>query len=201
METLTARELSMIRESIKEKYARVAAAASGCFEYPTGEEALRLQKYPQEIIQKFPRSLLQSYCGVGNPFSLGHIYPGEAILDIGCGAGVDAFVAAFLTGPQGRVVGVDMTPAMIDQANENLELIHLHHVSFETADAESLPFPNNEFHVVISNGVLNLTTNKEKALSEAYRVLKPCGRFMIADMVLVKPLSPERERHIENWYQ
>jgi SAM-dependent methyltransferase len=198
---LTDREIHLVREKIQGKYAQVAAAPAGCFRYPTGAEGLRLQQYPQEIIQGFPQTVMDSFCGVGNPFSLGPIYPGEAVLDIGCGAGVDSFVAARLVGPKGRVTGIDVTDEMLVKARANLALLGLANVSFQAGEAESLPFPDHEFDVVISNGVINLTLNKEKALGEAYRVLKPGGRLMIADMVLVQDLPPDRAGQIANWYQ
>ncbi len=198
---LTEQEVNLVREKIQEKYAHVAATPAGRFRYPTGAEGLRLQKYPPEIVQGFPQAVVDSFCGVGNPFSLGPIHQGEAVLDIGCGAGVDAFVAARMVGPQGRVVGIDLTEEMISTAKANLALQNLANVSFQVADAESLPFPDQDFDVVISNGVLNLTLNKEKALTEAYRVLKPGGRFMIADMVLVQDLPPDRACKVSNWYQ
>jgi arsenite methyltransferase len=198
---LTEQEIHLVREKIQGKYAQVAAAPAGRFRYPTGSEGLRLQQYPQEIIQGFPQTVLDSFCGVGNPFSLGPIYPGEAVLDIGCGAGVDSFVAAWMVGPQGRVIGIDVTAEMLAKARTNQPLLDLANISFQAAEAESLPFPDQEFDVVISNGVINLTLNKEKALGEAYRVLKPGGRLMMADMVLVQDLAPDRAGKIANWYQ
>ena len=199
---MTEQEKGLIRQGIRSKYVQVATAGTACcFSYPTGLEGLRLQGYPLELVKDFPAGILDSFCGVGNPFSLGPLYPGEAVLDVGCGAGFDAFVAARLVGPEGKVVGVDATPEMVARAAANLAQVGLKNVRFEVAEAESPPFPDNSFQAVISNGVFNLTLDKEKALREAHRVLAPGGRLMLADMVLVSPLPEEKAGRIENWYQ
>jgi SAM-dependent methyltransferase len=199
---LTDSDIRAIREGIRGKYAQVAAAGTGCcFQYPTGKEGMLSQGYPPQLLQHLPDEVLASFCGVGNPFSLGPIHPGEAVLDVGCGAGVDSLVAAHLVGPAGRVIGVDVTAEMIVKARSNLERLDLPQVSFQVGEAESLPFPDSDFDLVISNGVLNLTLNKEQALEEAYRVLKPGGRFMAADQVLVAELPPEMANKVANWYQ
>ncbi|MFH1594960.1 MAG: methyltransferase domain-containing protein [Pseudomonadota bacterium] len=199
---LTDSDIRAIREGIRGKYAQVAAAGTGCcFQYSTGKEGMLSQGYPPQLLQHLPDEVLASFCGVGNPFSLGPIHPGESVLDVGCGAGVDSLVAAHLVGPAGRVIGVDVTAEMIAKARSNLERLDLPQVSFQVGEAESLPFPDNDFDLVISNGVLNLTLNKEQALEEAYRVLKPGGRFMVADQVLVAELPPELANKVANWYQ
>jgi arsenite methyltransferase len=195
-------DILKIRQGIREKYEKVAAAGSGCcFQYPTGREGMQLQGYPMDLIKDFPEEILATFCGVGNPFSLGPLYPGDAVLDIGCGAGVDALVAGRLVGAGGRVVGIDVTPAMIDKARANQARLGFGQVSFQVAEAEALPFPDNDFDAVISNGVFNLTLDKEKALQETQRVLKPGGRLLLADMVLVAALPPDLGDKVENWYQ
>ncbi len=202
MPDLTETEKSLIREKILEKYGQVAAGSpAGCFRYPTGAAGLRRLGYPEALIRDFPPELTQSFCGVGNPFSLGDLYPGEAVLDIGCGAGLDAFVAAALVGPKGLVAGLDLTPRMIERARHNRELMGIKHVSFDVGDAAALPFPERYFDVVISNGVINLAVDKERVFKEAYRVMKPGGRLMVADMVQVEARPPDEASLIDNWYQ
>jgi len=201
MKGISAENRKRIKEGIRQRYTQVAINPEGNFRYPTGKAGLNGQNYHPGILKKLPDDVLASYCGVGNPFSLGPINEGEVVLDVGCGAGVDTLIAAIMVGPKARVVGIDLIPEMLERARENLGKTPLGNVIFQEGSAEDLLFPDESFDVVISNGVFNLTFHKERALEEAFRVLRPGGRFMIADMVLVEPLPQDRAGKIENWYQ
>lgn len=198
---LSAEDRKCIEESIRQKYARVSESLDGLFRYPTGQAGIKALKYDPKIIQNLPETILASYCGVGNPFSLGPIHEGETVLDIGCGGGVDTFIAAMMVGPTGRAHGIDTVPEMLKRAEENLRQTPLHNVTFQDASAEALPFPDENFDVIISNGVFNLIPDKGKASRDAFRVLKPKGRLMIADQVLTGKLPEDPRERIESWFR
>jgi SAM-dependent methyltransferase len=200
METkFTSDERKRIQQGIKEKYKVVAVNPEGQFRYPTGRAGLEGQKYDPEILRTLPENVLASYCGVGNPFSLGAVTKGEAVLDIGCGAGVDTFVAAIMVGPEGRVIGIDLISEMLSRARMNLKKTSLKNVTFQEGSAEELPFPDRIFDVVISNGVFNLITDKPKALKEVFRVMKSWGRFLLADQILTRDMPADSKSMVENW--
>ncbi len=158
-------------------------------------------RYDPLLVEKLPESLTASYCGVGNPFSAGPINKGEAVLDIGCGAGVDTMIAAMLAGPSGKSAGVDIVDKMLQKAEANLKLTGLENAAFYKASGEDLPFGNNQFDAVISNGAVNLIPDKPAAIQEAFRVLKPGGRLMIADQVLIGQLPENLKDRIDRWFQ
>lgn len=196
---LTSQDRKRIEEGIRGKYTKVSDSPEGLFQYPTGRAGLEALNYDSELIQALPDSAVASYCGVGNPFTLGVIRKGEAVLDIGCGAGIDTIVAAMMVGPAGTVAGIDMVPEMLARARENLRMTDLKNVIFEEAYGEKLPFADGGFDVVISNGVFNLIPDKAKALSEVVRVLKPGGRLMMADQILVGELPSEIKARVASW--
>ncbi len=192
-------ERKRIREGISAKYNKVAITPEGNFNYPTGWAGLEGQKYNPDVLRELPKDVLASYCGVGNPFSLGPVNKGEAVLDIGCGAGVDTLVAAIMVGPHGKATGIDLTPDMLKQAKKHLKKTSLKNVTFQEASAEQLPFPDGAFDVVISNGVFNLIPDKAKALREVIRVLKLSGRFLLADQILMGEIPADTESMVKNW--
>lgn len=201
MDKITQKDRSRIQAGIQGKYRKVAQSPNGLFKYPTGRGGLEALQYDAEILKALPDSVTASYCGVGNPFSLGSVNPGDTVLDIGCGAGVDTLVAATMAGPSGKAVGVDVVPEMLARAGENRRLAGIENVTFQQASGEKLPFADDRFDVVISNGAINLIPGKAAVLKEAWRVLKPGGRLMIADQMLAGSLPKDLAGRIDKWAQ
>ena len=146
-----------------------------------------------------PEVSLESLAGTGNPFNLGALHRGEYVVDVGCGAGLDSLIAARMVGPGGHVIGVDMTPQMLERARQGADEAGLGNVEFHEALAELLPVPDQWADVVISNGVLNLMPDKSRALNEMARVLKPNGRLQVGDILVEKPVPAEAKMDIDLW--
>lgn len=157
--------------------------------------------YDEEILRDIPVDLLNSFCGVGNPFSLGDIKAGSDILDIGCGAGFDLVVARKLAGADGRICGIDITQKMIDRARNVFEKLDLDDIETLHVTSETLPFEDQGFDLVISNGVINLSPAKDEFFQEMYRVLRPGGKIQIADIVVEKELPLHLVGSLEAWSQ
>ncbi len=198
---ITPEDIEKIEAGIREKYIKVAKSPEGQFKYPTGKKGLEVLNYDKSLIDSLPEAVAYTYCGVGNPFSLGKINKGEQILDIGCGAGVDTILASMMTGPTGNVIGVDIVPEMLQQAETNLTIAGQKNVNFKKTSGEKLPYPDDTFDVVISNGVINLIPDKEAALTEIIRVLKPGGRLMMADQVDSGNVQKDIKDRLANWFQ
>ncbi len=142
---------------------------------------------------------MASFAGTGNPFSIGALHPGERVVDVGCGAGIDSLIAARMVGSDGQVVGVDMTPEMLARARRAADDAGASNVDFRDGYMEALPVPDGWADVVISNGVLNLTPDKPKALAEMARVLTPTGRLQIGDITIDSPVPEAAKQDIDLW--
>jgi len=186
---------------IRKKYADVAVSAIGKFEYPTGMGGARALGYNPNFIKSASPDLLESFCGVGNPFSLGEIKDGETVLDIGSGAGFDLYVASKLVGDKGMVCGIDLTDDMVERAKVNLTRANVSNVEVRKVAYEDIPYEDSIFDVVISNGVINLSPDKKRTFNEIYRVLKSGGRLQFADVLLEKDLPSELIGSLEAWSQ
>ncbi len=188
-----------IRQAVLKRYDGVAKSPRASFSYATGREGLLKLGYGKEFVESLPLSVAESFCGVADPLMDGKILPGETVLDVGCGAGVDLIRAALMTGPGGYVYGVDLTSAMVQRATENITLMNIANARAEEAVAESLPFPDESFDVVTSNGVLNLSPQKGECFAEIRRVLKPGGRLYLADMILEDETAYNPECDLDAW--
>lgn len=191
--------LTDLRLAIREEYEVVALKPEQGFHFHTGRPLAHMLGYEEAWLANVPPFSLDSFAGTGNPFSLGQLNAGEHVVDIGSGAGMDSLIAAAMVGPHGHVVGVDMTPAMLQKAKRAAAATGLNNVEFREGYAEALPVPSGWADVVISNGVLNLMPDKAAALQEMARVLKPNGRIQIGDILVEKPVPTSAKRKIDLW--
>ena len=188
-----------LRSAISTEYRDVALNAEEGFHFHTGRPLAKILGYDDGFVNTVPENSVNSFAGTGNPFSLGIIKPGEKVVDVGCGAGFDSFIAAHMVGNGGRVIGVDMTPEMLRKALGSAEAAGLSNVEFRKGVAEALPVEDNWADIVISNGVVNLCPDKLAVFREMYRVLKPGGRLQIADILVEKPVPEEAKQDIDLW--
>jgi arsenite methyltransferase len=191
-------DVQLLKSEIKKTYASVSQEPDKDFVFPTGRAWAEDLDYPEELA-KVPQTAVESFAGVANPFELGRLEPGEVVLDLGCGAGTDSLVAAQMVGPEGRVVGIDMTPEMLEKAKRAAAELGATNVEFLETEAEQLPFPDGTFDVVISNGVIDLIPDKDAVFAELMRVLKPAGRIQLADVTIQNPVSEAGRRDIDLW--
>ncbi|MBX6341696.1 MAG: methyltransferase domain-containing protein [Thermomicrobiaceae bacterium] len=192
-------DVATLRGAIQAEYAEVATCPMKGFHFHTGRLLAERLGYPAEVVDALPDPVVESFAGVGNPFALGALRPGEVVVDVGSGAGFDAVLAAFQVGPRGRVIGVDMTPEMVRKARANAAHLGLTNVEFRDGLAEALPLPDARADVVISNGVINLCPDKPAVYREIFRVLRPGGRIQIADIAVQRAVPVDARRNVDLW--
>lgn len=180
-----------ILNSLKERYKNVSTSPVGHFKYPVGRMSALGLGYKPEWLETVPEAVVDRFVGVGNPFIIEEPCEGQSVLDVGCGCGFDTFVASILTGPEGRSVGVDMSPDMLAVLSEALKGWKPANLEFHKSSIEELPFDDNSFDLVVSNGVINLVWDKDSALKEIYRVLKSGGIFAAADLLVIETIPEE----------
>jgi SAM-dependent methyltransferase len=192
-------DVAELRREIQAEYALVATEPARGFHFHTGRPLARLLGYDDAWIEGIPESAIESLAGTGNPFSIRPLGAGERVVDVGCGDGIDSLIAAKMVGERGAVVGIDMTPAMLEKARACASAIGASNVDFREGYAEALPVPDGWADVVISNGVLNLFPDKNLGLREMARVLKPGGRLQIGDILVTKAVPDSAKRNIDLW--
>jgi len=190
-------DVELLKSEIKKTYASVSQEPGKDFVFPTGRPWAEDLGYPEELAN-VPDTAVESFAGVANPFTLGRLALGERVLDLGCGAGTDSLVAAQMVGQSGRVTGIDMTPEMLAKARASAAEMGAN-VEFVEGEVERLPFADESFDVVISNGVIDLVPDKDAVFGEISRVLAPGGRIQIADVTIQNPVSEEGRRDIDLW--
>ncbi len=188
-----------LRQNVQEKYTEVANTPKKGFHFHTGRPLAEMLGYSQDDLQGLPDSTVESFAGTGNPFVFGRLSPGERVLDIGSGAGFDSLQAARQVGPDGSVIGVDMTEAMVEKAAAAAAEMGLGNVEFRLGFAEELPVDDVSVDVVISNGVINLCPDKMGVIREVGRVLRPGGRFQIGDILVHKEVDQSAKDDIDLW--
>jgi len=188
-----------LRQEIKKEYANVARDPNRGYHFHTGRRLAALLGYDESLYADLPEPNVASFAGTGNPFAVGPLQRGEAVVDVGSGAGFDSLIAAKLVGHEGRVIGIDMTPEMLAKARAGARALGAANVEFREGLAEALPLPDGFADVVISNGVLNLTLDKTETLREWFRILKPGGRLQVGDIFVERPVPADALEDISLW--
>ena len=188
-----------LREQVRDKYRAVALEPDATYHFHTGRPLARRLGYDDDAVDALPDRAVESFAGVGNLFELRRLQPGERVVDVGSGAGFDSFVAAGQVGDGGQVVGVDMTPEMLEKSRATAQFLGYGHVQFREGLAEALPVGDGWADAVISNGVINLCADKKATFGEIWRVLRPGGWLQFADIANGRPVPPEALRDIDLW--
>jgi arsenite methyltransferase len=192
-------DVDVLRSEIRKTYTDVSTEPGQEFIFPTGRGWAQELGYPEPELSRVPDATVESFAGVANHWLLGRVAPGEVVLDLGSGAGTDLLVAAQMTGPTGRVVGVDMTAAMLERAAASAREMRLDHVELHESLIETLPLDDASVDIVISNGVIDLVPDKDAVFDEIDRVLRPGGRIQLADVVIHTEVSEDARARIDLW--
>ena len=192
-------DVDVLREEIQKTYTEVSTDAAQEFIFPTGRSWAQELGYPEPELSRVPDATAESFAGVANHWTLGHIEPGSVVLDLGCGAGTDLLIATQMTGPSGRAIGVDMTASMLERARASAREMGIDYLELHESLIEALPLEDASVDVVISNGVIDLVPDKDAVFDEVDRVLRPGGRLQLADVVIHHEVSEDARARIDLW--
>ena len=199
MQNETLVDVDTLRTQVRDKYRDVADDPHGVHHFHTGRPLAARLGYDAALVADLPDRAVESFAGVGNPFSLRPLEPGSRVVDVGSGAGFDSFIAATHVGPTGHVIGIDMTPEMLAKSRATAEHLQLGHVEFREGFAEVMPVEDGWADVVISNGVINLCADKQAVFAEIFRVLRPGGVLQFADIANGRPVPIEAMLDVDLW--
>lgn len=192
-------DFQALREAVRDKYRDVAIAPHGAYHFHTGRPLAARLGYDSAVVDRLPDSAVESFAGVGNPFSLRPLAEGERVVDAGSGGGFDCFVAAHQVGGTGHVVGVDMTEEMLEKSRATAAALGLAHVEFRGGVIEEMPVEDGWADAVISNGVINLCADKRQVFAEILRILRPGGHLQFADIATGKPVPEAARCNVDLW--
>jgi arsenite methyltransferase len=190
----------LIRAKVNGAYSAAATRPEQKHPFPVGRELAEDLGYPSEVLDAVPGVSIEAFAGVSNVSLFADLPAGAAVLDLGCGAGMDSIIAARRVGPTGRVVGIDFSEAMLARARTAKELANLPHLQFQQGDAECLPLADESVDVALVNGIFNLNPKRKEIFSELARVLRPRGRAYVAELILTGPLPEGDHASESNWF-
>ncbi|MDP2939460.1 MAG: methyltransferase domain-containing protein [Candidatus Omnitrophota bacterium] len=190
-----------IKKLVKDKYSDVSKNPCGVFNFPVGKIFALKVGYPKEVLDNLPPSLTESFTGANNPQPFVELKEGEIVLDLGCGAGLDLYFYAKAVGEVGKVYGLDISEDMVNKVKRNMELSGIKNAEISVGESDNLPFNDDFFDVVASNGIYNLSPDKDAVMREVYRVLKPGGRTVFCEIVLKEPFSEDERKNHSDWFR
>lgn len=201
LKSLAEHSAEEIKAAVAERYGLVATAPGQKFNFPVGRKFAESVGYDPALLDRLPTGIWESFTGAGNPQSFVDAQPGETLLDLGCGAGLDLYLYAQKVGPTGRLYGLDLSPAMVAKARNNLAFVGVTNIEWLHAPADAIPLADCSVDLVAANGIYNLSPDKDAVMREVARVLRPGGRTIFAEIVLKSELPHEIRREIKDWFR
>lgn len=201
MKTLAEHSPEEIKAAVAERYSSVATTPDQKFNFPVGRNFAESVGYDAALLNRLPRGMWESFTGAGNPQAFVDAKPGEAVLDLGCGAGLDLYMYSQRVGAEGHLYGLDLSQAMLDKACQNFSAMGIENVEWLNAPADMIPLPDESIDLVTANGIYNLSPDKDAVMREVARVLRPGGRTIFAEIVLKSELPSEVRCEISDWFR